>query len=183
MELETDRIILRQWQEQDLPLFAALNADPEVMEFFPKQLNRQESEELARRCQSQIDEKGWSFWAAELKETQEFIGFLGLHNPKASLPISPCIEIGWRLAKQYWGYGYATEAAQRALKFAFETLNETEVTSYTAASNIRSRAVMERLGFSNTEQNFMHPDIPLDHPLCGHVVYKISQCDWRNSNA
>lgn len=178
MELETNRIILRQWKQEDLPVFAELNSDPEVMKYFPKVLNRKESDEVAQGCQSLISEKGWGFWAAQLKSSNKFIGFVGLHNPKPILPFAPCVEIGWRLHKSYWGHGYATEAAHKALSYSFEKLGLSEVVSFTTVSNVRSRAVMERLGFQNTNQNFEHPDIPVGHPLSEHVLYKVTKSEW-----
>jgi ribosomal-protein-alanine N-acetyltransferase len=178
-ELETNRLLLRQWVENDLPIFAALNSDHEVMEYFPALLSIEESNEIAEKCKSLISERGWGFWAVELKSSGEFIGFVGLHIPKPNLPYSPCVEIGWRLIKKSWGNGYATEAGQEALDYAFNTLNLSEVVSFTTISNIRSRSVMKRLGFSNTHQNFEHPDIQKGHPLSEHVLYKISKQEWQ----
>ena len=177
-ELVTARIRLRQWQEQDFPLFTALNADPQVMEYFPDPLTEEQSNQLARRCESLIAEQGWGFWAVELKSSQQFMGFLGLHKPQANLPFSPCVEIGWRLLKDYWGNGYATEAGNAALRFAFNRLNLKEVVSFTAVSNMRSRAVMERLGFYDTKENFEHPGLPKGHALSEHVLYKIAKSQW-----
>lgn len=175
--LRTERTILRQWQPQDLPVFADLNADLEVMKYFPKSLRREESDALAMRCKELIAKQGWGFWALELISTGEFIGFLGLHKPD-DLPFSPCVEIGWRLHRHYWGNGYATEASQEVLRFAFEDLNLDQVVSFTAVTNKRSRAVMERLGFTNAEQNFAHPQLPIDHELVEHVLYTLSHRQW-----
>ena len=182
-ELETDRLILRQWQETDYPLFANLNADKQVMEYFPSRLSRKESDRLAGICAGLISTRGWGLWALELKATDAFIGFVGLHVSKQTMPFSPGIEIGWRLAKEYWGKGYATEAASRVLKFAFETLNLNEVVSFAAVNNYPSRSVMERIGLLNTNQNFQHVDIPLDHQLSEHVLYKITKSEWQDNNS
>ena len=179
MRLETKRLVLRQWQATDLPAFAVLNADPEVMRYFPKPLSRAESDAMAHKCQALIAAKGWGFWAAALKSTGHFIGLVGLHQPQADLPFAPCIEVGWRLQQQYWGHGYATEAASAALAFAFETLTEDAVVAFTTVENKRSRAVMTRLGFTDTQQNFMHPDLPEDHVLAEHVLYKLTKADWQ----
>lgn len=179
VELETDRIKLRQWTRQDLPAFAELNADPAVMKYFPSVLTEELSNSLAEKCQSLIAERGWGFWAAELKSSGEFMGFIGLHTPKASLPFAPCVEVGWRLARRYWGCGYASEAARRALSFAFETLDLPEVVAFTAVRNARSRAVMERIGMVNALQNFDHPDVPISSSLCTHVLYKLRRDAWR----
>jgi ribosomal-protein-alanine N-acetyltransferase len=181
-ELETERLLLRQWREQDLPVFAELNSDLEVMEYFPKPLNREESDAIAQKCESLISERGWGFWATEIKDSGEFIGFVGLHKPKATLPFSPCVEIGWRLLKKYWGNGYASEAAREALKYSFEILCLNEVVSFTTVSNFRSQAVMERLGLHNTHQNFEHPDLPKGHALSKHVLYKITKSEWQEND-
>ena len=181
-ELETDRLILRQWRKTDYPLFAELNADKEVMKYFPNPLSRQESDKFAEICASLISIRGWGLWAVEFKSTGTFIGFVGLHIPKDTLPFSPSVEIGWRLAKQYWGNGYATEAAARVLTFAFDTLNLNEVISFTSVDNYPSRSVMERIGLINTNQNFQHVDIPLEHKLAEHVLYKISKSEWGDNN-
>lgn len=137
MELETERLILRQWKDDDYSKFAALNADVSVMEFFPKPLARQESDHMADKIRSLIHQRGWGFWALELKEIGEFIGFTGLHIPEADLPFSPCVEVGWRLMKRYWGSGYAPEAAGEVLRFAFEHLELDEVVSFTTLHNSR----------------------------------------------
>lgn len=112
IEFETERLFMRQWRPSDRAPFAELNADPRVMEYFPAPLERDESNALADRCQALIEQRGWGFWAVELKASAEFIGFLGLHVPIAELPFSPCVEIGWRLAFQHWHKGLATEAAR-----------------------------------------------------------------------
>jgi RimJ/RimL family protein N-acetyltransferase len=112
IEFETERLFLRQWIPADREPFAALNADSRVMEFFHARLTRAESDSIADRCESLIRERGWGFWAAELKASHEFIGFVGLHTPSAELPFSPCVEIGWRLSFSHWGKGLASEAAR-----------------------------------------------------------------------
>lgn len=173
IEFETDRLRLRQWNADDREPFAALNADPNVMEFFPSLLTRAESDALADRCESLIQERGWGFWAAELKESGEFIGFIGLHTPSPLLPFSPCVEIGWRIACKHWGKGLASEAARGALQVAFRSLSLEEVVSFTALNNRRSRAVMERLGMSESG-TFDHPQVPEDSPLRLHVLYRLS---------
>ena len=181
-ELKTERLLLREWSDRDLSGFAELNSDPETMAFFPGQLSREESDAVAEKCQSLISKRGWGFWAVELKSSGEFMGFVGLHTPKPNLPFSPCVEIGWRLLKKYWGKGYATEAAQASLGYAFNTLNLNEVVSFTTVSNVRSRSVMQRLGFSNTHQNFEHPDIDKGHLLSEHVLYKITKQEWQKQD-
>ncbi|MDO5770171.1 MAG: GNAT family N-acetyltransferase [Psychrobacter sp.] len=197
--LQSERLYLRQWQDSDFTVFAQMSADPKVMQYFPNTLSAAESTQLAKKCQQLIADKGWGFWAVSLKDTTQlaagqdtnFIGFVGLHEPQADLPFAPCVEVGWRLHANYWGQGYATEAAQIALDFAFENLiiNDKpieKVVSFTAAINQPSRQVMQRLGMqrqkvTNTQQDFDHPAIPkLDppHPLSEHVLYKITRQQW-----
>lgn len=175
---QTARLKLRQWKKQDLPVFAAINADPEVMEFYPATLGTSESNNFADRVQSLIASRGWGFWAVELQTSGEFIGFVGLHKPHHDLPFTPCVEIGWRLAKNCWGKGYATEAAMAALEVAFHQLDLDEVVSFTSVLNTKSAAVMQRLGMTNTGKNFKHPAVPQDHKLQEHVLYKITREEW-----
>lgn len=150
IELETERLRLRQWRLADREPFAALNADPRVMEFFPSMLTRAESDAMADRCQLLIEERGWGFWAAECKVTGEFVGYVGLHVPSAELPFSPCVEIGWRLAFCHWGKGFTTEAAKEVLQVGFQVLRLKEIVSFAAVGNLKSRAVMERLGMCDS---------------------------------
>lgn len=179
--LKTERLILRQWTNDDFSPFSKICGDAEVIEFYPKPLTEEESYGLGSRIQSLIKERGWGFWAIELPNRKKFIGFVGLHIPKESLPCSPCVEIGWRIAKEFWNQGYATEAAKESLRYAFTTLNLNEVVSFTTVANVRSQAVMQKIGMSNTGNNFMHPDIEVTHPLCEHVLYKISKLDWEKT--
>jgi RimJ/RimL family protein N-acetyltransferase len=174
IELETERLRLRQRAEADHVHFATLNADARVMEYSPAPLTRPESDAVAERCRSLIEERGWGFWAAELKATRQFIGLVGLHIPSAELPFSPCVEIGWRLAFQYWGKGLASEAARAALKFGFEALNLPEIVSFTAINNTRSRALMERLGMRESG-TFEHPQVPVGSALRPHSLYRLSR--------
>jgi RimJ/RimL family protein N-acetyltransferase len=181
IELETERLRLRQWKEIDYPVFACMNADPVVMEFFPGTMKKSESDELANKIKSLISKRGWGFWAVEEKKNNQFIGFVGLHEPIQELPFSPCVEIGWRLAKEFWGKGYATEAAKEALKLAFEYLNLLRIYSFTAVGNFRSRAVMEKLNMVNTNQNFEHPQVPVGNPLREHVLYMLTKEQWKET--
>jgi RimJ/RimL family protein N-acetyltransferase len=176
---KTQRLNLRQWRAEDYPLFAELTADPLVMQYFPSTLNRASSDALVDRLRDSIDDKGWGFWAAEIKETAEFIGFIGINQPAQTLPFSPCVEIGWRLARQFWGKGYASEGARACLKFAFENLALREIVSMTPVLNYPSEKVMQCIGMRDTEQNFNYPDLPEGHKLAGHVLYKITAEHWR----
>lgn len=180
-ELDTERLRLRQWKGGDFPVFAELNSDPVVMEYFPALLQPEESDAMAERCRQLIAERGWGFWAVSLKDSGSFIGFVGLHKPKCNLPFSPCVEVGWRLHKLHWGKGYATEAATEALRFTFEILSLDELVAFTTISNLRSRSVMERLGMTDTHNDFKHPDVEPGHPVSEHVLYKITRSEWQAS--
>ena len=172
IQLESSRLILRQWKATDFEDFANLNADPTVMAHFPATLSKLESLQLAEKFQTIIAENGWGFWAVELKKNHQFIGFVGLQNQPTRFSFSPCVEIGWRLAQQFWHQGYATEAAQVCLKFAFEQLALEEVVSFTAMSNVPSQQVMQRLGMQYIK-NFIHPALDVKHPLAEHLLYSI----------
>jgi RimJ/RimL family protein N-acetyltransferase len=178
IEFETERLRLRQWLPADREPFAALNADPKVMEFFPATLDRAASDAMADRGESLIAEQGWGFWATEIKKNAQFIGFVGLHITAPELPFSPCVEIGWRLAFQYWGKGFATEAAQGSLQIGFDLLDLPEIVSFTTVGNIRSRAVMRRLGMREDVDTFEHPKIPTGHPLRLHCLYRLPREQW-----
>ncbi|HVK55644.1 MAG TPA: GNAT family N-acetyltransferase [Burkholderiales bacterium] len=177
IEFNTKRLCLRQWRVADREPFAALNADPKVMEFFPAPLDRAASDSIAGRCQSLIAERGWGFWAVELIQTRKFIGFVGLHIPVPELSFSPCVEIGWRIAYQHWGQGFATEAATGALWVGFELLDLSEIVAFTAVGNARSRAVMERLGMREAGA-FEHPQVPVSSGLRQHCLYRLSREQW-----
>ena len=179
VELQSNRLKLRQWKDSDLITFAKLSADQEVMRFYPSTLNKNESDDLACKIKGLIAKRGWGFWAVEELKTEKFIGFVGLHEPTYDLPVTPCVEIGWRLAKEYWGKGYATEASNISLDFAFNKLNLDKIYSFTSVANIKSRAVMERIGMVNINKNFEHPNIPKGHVLREHVLYRITQDEWQ----
>lgn len=173
IELETERLWLRQWRLADREPFAALNADPRVMAHFPALLTSAESDAMADRCQLLIEERGWGFWAAECKNTREFVGYVGLHIPSADLPISPCVEIGWRLAFHHWGKGFASEAGKEALRCGFHRLGLEEIVSFAAVGNRRSVAVMERLGMKESG-TFVNPQVPEGHRLRQLSLYRLS---------
>ncbi len=177
--LQTERLHLRQWQASDFAIFAQINADPEVMRYFPKVLSTELSDVIARKCQQLIADNGWGFWAVSLKNDSKqidtFIGMVGLNQTHADLPFAPSVEIGWRLHKDYWGQGYATEAAQAAIQFAFEELKLSEVVAFTAVINRPSQKVMQRIGMMDTLENFYHPMLAADHKLAEHVLYKIKR--------
>ncbi len=178
IEFSTERLRLRQWRDADREPLARLNADPRVMEFFPNLLDRAASDAMLLRIQSKISDKGWGWWAVEIESTQEFIGFVGLNVPAPELPCSPCVEVGWRLGFDYWGKGYASEAARSALSIGFETLDLDEIVSFTAVCNRRSRAVMERLHMKIAPDTFLHPSLPPQHPLAEHCLYRLPREVW-----
>lgn len=171
--LETPRLFLRHWKEEDLALFAHLNQDPRVMEYFPSILSKKQSDQLARSIEKELTEKEYGLWAVELKKAHAFIGFVGLHYQDFPAHFTPCIEIGWRLMYDAWGKGYAFEAASKVLEYAFHELYLKEVVSFTAVDNIRSRKLMERLNMSyHKEDDFEHPKLSKSHPLRLHVLYR-----------
>jgi RimJ/RimL family protein N-acetyltransferase len=172
-DLWTERLVLRQWRDDDLEPFAALNADPEVMRYFPAPLTREQSDALVERARGQISERGWGWWAIEVAGGEPFIGFVGLSEPRFEAHFTPAVEVGWRLARRAWGYGYATEAGQAALAFGFEELALDEIVSFTAVVNERSWRVMERLGMTRDEaDDFDHPFVE-PGPLRRHVLYRL----------
>lgn len=190
--LRSARLRLRQWTPADRVPFAALNADPVVMEHFPAPLDRSQSDAMADRIESLIDQQGWGFWVAELLEGQDgagtsggtFMGFIGLHRPTAPLPFAPCVEIGWRLARPFWGRGLATEGARLALRAGFEALGLEQIVAFTAQRNRRSRAVMERLGMHESPaEAFEHPSVPEGHAARPHVLYRLPRTAWRASSS
>jgi RimJ/RimL family protein N-acetyltransferase len=175
--LSSDRIRLRPWRNEDREAFAAMNSDARVMEFFRSRLSRVESDAMVDGIQKHFSERDFGLWAIEVPDVAPFIGFAGLAVltiPPFSARFMPCVEVGWRLAFEHWGHGYATEAARLALGYGFGTLALSEVVSFTSATNQRSRAVMERLGMCrDPNDDFDHPKLPEGHPLRRHVVYRL----------
>ena len=159
-----------------------MNADAAVMEFMSKRLTAEESDVLADRIQKWLAEHGFGLFAAELRETGSFIGFVGLSAPAFESHFTPCVEIGWRLAREFWGSGYATEGAYAVLRLAFMSLELPEVVSFTAALNERSRRVMERLEMvRNTKDDFDHPLLSATDPLRPHVLYRLARAKWSSN--
>jgi RimJ/RimL family protein N-acetyltransferase len=173
---ETDRLILRSWQESDRAPFARLNADPRVMEFLPGPLSTDESDRMAERIEAHFRQHGFTVFAAERKQTAEFAGFIGLAVPEFEAHFTPCVEIGWRLAAAHWGTGLATEGARAIVRYAFETLQLERIVSFTVPANVRSRRVMEKLGMSHDPaEDFDHPRLPDGDRLKGHVLYRLTR--------
>ncbi|MDI6027944.1 GNAT family N-acetyltransferase [Corticibacterium sp. UT-5YL-CI-8] len=179
--LRTERLILRNWQDRDRPFFHRLNSDDTIMEFFAMRRDRAASDEVMDTISAYIAENGFGFMAAELVATGECIGFIGINRTKIE-PFVPrgTLEIGWRLAPEYWGKGYATEGAKALLDYAFETLGEEEVVSFAVWNNVRSTSVMERLGMEHVEDGFFdHPSVPDSHPqLKRHALYRLTRTTW-----
>jgi RimJ/RimL family protein N-acetyltransferase len=172
--LSSGRICLRRWRDEDREAFAAINSDTRVMEFFRSPLSRVESDAMVDGIQKHFSKRGFGLWAIEVPGVAPFIGFAGLAVPGFSAHFTPCVEVGWRLAFEYWGRGYATEAARLALGYGFGTLALSEVVSFTSTNNHRSRAVMERLGMRrDPAEDFDRPTFPEGHPLRRHVLYRL----------
>ena len=170
------RLILRRWQASDYEPFAKLNADSEVMRYFPAPFSRSKSDAMIDRMEAHHDAHGFGFWAVEHRQTGEFMGLIGLSIPKFQAHFTPTVEVGWRLAQPFWGHGYATEGARASLDYGFNTLKLPEIVAFTATINHRSIAVMKRLGMTtNPAENFDHPNIPVGHTLSCHVLYRISR--------
>jgi RimJ/RimL family protein N-acetyltransferase len=178
-DLKTPRLRMRRWQPEDLEPFAALNADPDVMEHFPSMLSREETAAAVGRVEKHFEDRGYGFWAVEVPGKAHFIGFIGLAVPSFGASFTPCVEIGWRLARPWWGQGLTTEGARAALAYGFERLGLEEIVAFTVPGNIRSRRVMEKLGMRYSE-DFEHPRIDPRHPLCRHVLYRLSRAEWAN---
>ena len=169
--LTTSRLTLRRWRVADREPFAAINADPQVMEHFPAPLSGEQSDELVERIEAGFEANGFGLWALEVRESGELIGFTGLAVPGFEAHFTPAVEVGWRLARPAWGHGYATEAALAALEFGFGEAGLDEIVSFASAGNARSRAVMERIGMTHDPAyDFDHPSLPAGHPLRRHVL-------------
>lgn len=172
--LETPRLLLRPWQERDREPFHRMTADARVMEFFAGLLSRAEGDATIDRIQAHFAQHGFGFFAAERRDTGEFIGFAGMAHVPFEAHFTPCVEIGWRLAAAYWNQGFATEGARACLRYAFEELALAEVVAFTVPANRRSRRVMEKLGMArDPADDFDHPHLPDGHPLRRHVLYRV----------
>ena len=180
--LKTMRLILREWNATDREPFAQMNADSRVMEYLGETMSREQSDAVADRIEAHFKAHGFGLCAADLAESGEFIGFIGLAVPTFEAAFTPCVEIGWRLAAEYWGAGLATEGAREIVRYAFEELGLAELVSLTAIGNECSRRVMAKLGMTYTAaENFDHPRIPAGDPLRRHVLYRLAREKWINS--
>jgi RimJ/RimL family protein N-acetyltransferase len=176
--IDTERLLLRRWRGEDREPFYRLNSDARVMEFFPECLTRAESDSLFDRISEHFRKHGFGLFAAELGDDRSFIGFVGLAVPSFKAHFTPCVEIGWRLAADYWGRGLATEGARAVLKYAFDELALGSLVSFTVPANARSRRVMEKIGMTHdASDDFDHPNLPEGHPLRRHVLYRMRRDD------
>ncbi len=182
--LRTPRLSLRRWRESDRAPFAAMNADPEVMRWFPSTLDRAGSDAMVERIESHHEARGFGLWAVEVRESERgsagFVGFVGLAVPRFDLPFAsadPCVEIGWRLARPWWGLGLATEAAREVLRHGFDDVGLTEVVSFTVPPNLASQAVMQRLGM-RYQGVFEHPLAEAGAWWAPHALYRLTVEEW-----
>jgi len=171
---ETDRLIIRHYKEEDFSAFVEMNADEEVMRHFPSTLDEEGSRNLFDRINTRIEETGKSFWAAELKENNDFIGFIGLSEPNFEADFVPCTEIGWRLRRKYWGKGYATEGAKACLEVGWNRFELEEIVSFAVVENLPSIHVMKKIGMQHLK-NFMHPALEQWPEIQECVLYRIKQ--------
>ena len=175
IEAVTDRLVLRRLGESDFDPFSAMNADPNVMRYFPRTLAPAETREMMNRNDAHFERHGFGFWAVEMQATGEFAGFIGLGVPGFAAHFTPCVEIGWRLASSFWNRGIATEGARAILDRAFHTYQLREIIAFTTVTNLPSRRVMEKIGMTyNPRDNFLHPNIEEGDPLRPHVLYRRS---------
>ncbi|HKR85200.1 MAG TPA: GNAT family N-acetyltransferase, partial [Terriglobales bacterium] len=172
--IETQRLVLRCWRSSDLEPFAKINADPNVMEFFPAPLTSPQSDALVAKIERHFRRHGFGLYAVDLKDPGGFVGFIGLSVPAFHAHFTPCVEIGWRLSSDTWGKGLATEGAEAVLKYSREVLRLKDVVSFTVPVNVRSRRVMEKIGMTrDPADDFDHPQLPPGHPLRRHVLYRM----------
>jgi len=178
--VRTDRLLLRRWRDADREPFAAMNADPEVMEHMQGLMSRERSDAFADRIEAHWDEHGWGLWAVEVPGTVPFAGYVGLWP--ADYVVPGMVEVGWRLARDHWSHGYATEAARASLRFGFTDVGLAEIVSFTVPQNERSWRVMERIGLRRDPAgDFDHPNVDADaYPeLVRHVLYRLRRAEWR----
>ena len=174
--IATERLVLRRWRESDREPFAALNADPVVMEHYPGVLDRAASDAMIDRVEAGFDRRDFGLWAVEVPGVAPLAGFVGLSEPSFEAHFTPVIEVGWRLAREHWGRGYATEGAAAAAAFGFDTVGLDEIVSFAIPANERSIRVMERIGMSHDPaDDFDHPRFPPGHRLCRHVLYRLAR--------
>ncbi|MCL8266104.1 GNAT family N-acetyltransferase [Leptospira weilii] len=180
MVLETERLVLREWEDGDIEPFYQMSSDPIVMEYFPALLSKNDSERFFEKMKAHFAEFGYGLWVLEAKQTKEWIGFTGFLNVAFYASFTPAVEIGWRLNSSFWNRGYATEAASFCLRYGFEQFKLSKVVSFTSVKNARSRSVMKRIGLREIGL-FQHPELPNEHNLSEHVLYQITHSEWMES--
>lgn len=178
LHLESARLVMRPWRDEDLPAFAELCADPQVMRYFPDTLSRLQSAAVIGRIRGHFAENGFGLWALERKDTGQFIGFTGLNRVEFDASFTPAVEIAWRLAREHWGLGYASEAAWTTLRCGFGQLDLDEMVAFTATANLASEKVMQAIGMRREGSDFDHPELPEGHPLRRHLLYRITRAQW-----
>ena len=177
--LTTERLLLRRWTDADREPFAAPNADPRVMEHYPAPLTREQSDAFVDRIGAAFDQRAYGLWAVQRKDSGQLIGYVGLWPAEFDAPFTPAVEVGWRLAAEHWGLGYASEAARAAVADGFLRLDLDEIVSFTAVPNERSWRLMERIGMQRDEAGgFEHPNVEVGHPLRRHVLYRLTREHW-----
>lgn len=181
--LETERLVLRTWEDQDLKDILAMNQDPKVMQYFPSLQDLEATKCLMNKVEQHFAEYGYSLYAAIRKDTEEFIGFIGLFKTQFKAHFTPATEIGWRLLSEQWGKGFAVEGAKAVLKYAFEELKLPEIVSFTSQKNKRSIRLMQKIGLERDEKDdFDFPDMPADNPLKRHVLYRLTRDDYLSAS-
>ena len=176
--IETPRLLLGDWKENDLDIFATMNADSEVMRYFPEPYSEERTKQLYDDIQKEFAEFGYGLYATRERKSGRFIGFIGFHHANFEADFCPCIEIGWRLHKPFWNNGYATEGAKACLQHGFGKLGFDRIYSFTAIQNIPSQRVMQKIGMQEYS-SFHHPKVPENHPLKPHICYVINKEDWQ----
>jgi RimJ/RimL family protein N-acetyltransferase len=177
--LDSKRLILRTWEEGDREPYFRLASDPVVMQYLGSPATREEADAWINRHRAQLTELGFAYWAVELRETRQLIGAVGLSRVRYEAHFTPAVGVGWRLAQEFWGHGYASEAAEAVLRYGFEKLQLEHIVAVTVPANIRSQQVMQRLGMNRSiEDEFDHPRLPEGHPLRRCVLCRMSRQDW-----
>ncbi len=180
--IETPRLILRQWRAEDAPLFARINGDPLIMQYMPRVLPPKDSDKLVKRFDDHFSKHGYGMYAVESRESGVFMGTVGLQHVDFKVPFAPAVEVAWRLDYEFWGQGYATEAARAVADFAFNDLKLKEIVAFTVHDNTRSIHVMEKLGMAHDEKgDFDYPSLPKGHPLGRHVLYRLKAKDYSSA--
>lgn len=181
-ELSTARLLLRAWRPEDAEPYAELNCDPEVMRYLLGPLSREQSDAHIRSFGEHFEREGFGRWAVEVPGVAPFIGTVGITVMPYATPFTPAVEVAWRLARRHWGHGYASEAARAAMEFGFTTAGLREIVALTVPANLRSQAVMGRLGMKrDPADDFDHPLVPPGHPLQRHVLYRMGRDDWADA--